>query len=61
MNENVIRVAKCCPNCGKGLALNEKCTCNNPVTFITMIGCKNNYTAYIDKNGDIRRLTDNGR
>lgn len=51
----------CCPNCGKRLAMGEKCSCDNPVTITTMIGCKSNYIAYIDKNGNIRRLTDNGR
>ncbi len=50
-----------CPNCGKALAMGEKCSCDNPVTITIMIGCRNNYLAYIDKNGNIRRLTDNER
>ena len=45
-----------CPNCGKRLAMSEKCSCDNPVTFIKMIGCKSYYDAYIDKNGNIWRL-----
>lgn len=45
-----------CPNCGSTLAINEQCRCNNPVKFITMVGCKQNYLAYIDKTGNIRRV-----
>lgn len=45
-----------CPNCGKYLAMGEKCSCKNPVTFVTMISCKHNYIAYIDAGGNIWRV-----
>lgn len=47
-----------CPNCGSRLEMGEKCSCNNPVTFVTMIGCRHNQLAYIDKNGNIWRVTE---
>lgn len=46
-----------CPNCGKQLAMNEKCTCSDPVEFIMMIGCKEQHLAYIDKAGNIWRVS----
>lgn len=47
-----------CPNCGNMLEMGEKCSCNNPVTFVTMIGCPRSYIAYIDSKGNIWRVTE---
>ena len=41
-----------CPNCGKMLEMGEKCSCDNPVTFVMMLGCRENQLAYIDKGGN---------
>ena len=45
-----------CPNCGNMLAMGEKCSCKNPVKFVTMLGCKENHLAYIDQTGNIWRV-----
>ena len=47
-----------CPNCGNMLAISEKCSCDNPVTFVMMLGCRQNYLAYIDKKGNIWRCSE---